>query len=223
MTMKHTEQADNPNQLEGKLIESFEAKELERLSVDYAEIGLDSIFEEGIVKDIPILRTAISLAKIGFNVRDRIYIKKILGFLAQIGQTTQEQREYFVGKHYGNKKRFEEAVMLILEQADRFEKTSLVGKIFRACILGKISYQDALTLSSIVNKALWQDLENMLQQNYTEEMKMRLCNCGLMNLSLMRTNHIDGTKKPEEIKQTIDGFSYLENQYYKWLLEIANL
>jgi len=214
---------DNPNKLEGKLVESLEAKELGRLSIDYGELGLDSILDEGIIKDIPFLRTVVSLVKVGFNVRDRIYIKKTVGFLAQVGQAPQEQREEFVKKYCGNVKRFEEAVMLILEQADRFEKTSLIGKIFKACILGIISYQDALSLSSIVNKALWQDLENMFHGNFTDEMRMRLCNCGLLNLGLMRRHHIDETKKPTETKETIDGFGYHENQYYKMLLEIAKL
>jgi hypothetical protein len=213
---------DNSNKIEGKLIESLEAKELGSLTIDYVELGLDSILDDGIIKDIPILRTAVSLVKIGLNVRDRIYVKKIYCFLAQVGQTTQEQREKFIKDNCQNVKQFEEAVLLILEQADNMNKSALIGKIFKACILGNISYQDALSLSSIVNKALWQDLENMLNLTLTIEMKMRLCNCGLLNLGLMRRHHYDQTK-PTETKETIDGFGYHENQYYKMLLEIAKL
>jgi hypothetical protein len=214
---------DNSNKLEGKLVESLEAKELGRLTTNYAELGLDGILDDGIIKDIPILRTAVSLAKIGLNIRDRIYAKKIIGFIAQIADTTQEQRDRFVREHCGNVKRFEEAVFLILEQADRFEKPQLIGKVFKACILKNIEYQDALTLSSIVNKALWQDLEDMFHRNFTDEMKMRLYNCGLLNLGLMRRQHIDETKKPTETKEMIDGFGYLENKYFKMLMEIVEL
>jgi len=212
---------DNPNKLEGKLIESLEIKELGSLTANYAELGLDNILEEGVVKDIPILRTAVSLVKMGFNLRDRIYVKKIYGFLAQVGQTTQEQREEFIKDNCKNVRQFEEAVLLILEQTDNMNKSSLIGKTFKACILGTISYQDALSLSSIVNKTLWQDLENMFYGNFTVEMKMRLCNCGLLDLDLMKTDHINGTKKPTEITQTVDGFGYYENRYYKMLLGIA--
>ncbi len=72
--------------LEGKLVESIEAKTLGDLTVEYAELGLDGILDDGIIKDIPILRTAVGLAKIGLNVRDRIYAKKIYGFLAQVNK-----------------------------------------------------------------------------------------------------------------------------------------
>ncbi len=209
--------------IEGKLVESLEVKRLGERAADCAELGLDSILDDGIVKDIPILRTLVGLAKVGFNIRDRIYIKKIASFLSQIGNTTQEQREAFIEKYCGDTKRFEEAVFLILEQVDNINKSTLIGKIFKACILGMISYQDALSLSCIANKALWQDIENMLQRNFTIEMKMRLCNCGLLNLSLMRREHIDMTKKPTETKETIDGFGYNENEYYRMLLEIAEL
>src|SRR4030042_7133538 len=139
--------------IEGKLVESLEVKELGGLIAEYSELGLDSILDDGVVKDVPILRTLVGLAKVGFNIRDRIYIKKIAGFLAQVGQTTQEQREAFIEKYCGDTKRFEEAVLLILEQADRFEKTVLIGKIFKACILGEITYEEVLRMSSMVNRA----------------------------------------------------------------------
>jgi len=207
--------------LEGKLIESLEVKELGSLAAEYSELGLDSILNDGIAKDIPLIGTLISLTKVGLNIRDRQYIKKIVTFLSEIGKTTQEQREAFIGKYCTDTKRFEEAVMLILEQADAMEKSCLIGKVFRACILGKISYQDALALSAIINKALWQDIENMLQRKFTTEMKMRLCNCGLLNLVLIRRTIEDHIKKPPEIQETVDGFGYNENQYFIFLEMIA--
>lgn len=205
--------------LEGKLVESIEAKKLGDLTVEYAELGLDDILNDGIIKDIPFLRTAVSLAKIGFNVRDRIYVKKVVGFLAQFSQTTQEQRSEFVEKNCGNVKRFEEAVMLILEQADRFEKTSLIGKIFKACILGMITYQDALSLSFIVNKALWQDLQAMFTGDYTDENQIRLAYSCLMNMNIKRllAGGVGGSTP------TADTYRFTPNSYANMLIEIAKM
>lgn len=149
--------------IEGKLVESLEVKRLGELAADCAKLGLDSILDDGIVKDIPILRTAVSIAKIGFNIRDRIYIKKIASFLSQIGNTTQEQREAFIEKYCGDTKRFEEAILLILEQADSMEKSCLIGKVFKTCILNKFSYEYALKLSTMVNKAFWGDLKQLIE------------------------------------------------------------
>ena len=43
------------------------------------------------------------------------------------------------------------------------EKSTLIGKVFKACIFGKITYEEALTLSEMVNRALWRDLERLFQ------------------------------------------------------------
>lgn len=43
------------------------------------------------------------------------------------------------------------------------KKTTLIGKIFKACILGKIRYTDALKLSEMTNRAFWGDLLAMLE------------------------------------------------------------
>ena len=197
MAEDHTEKA-----LEGKLVKSFEVKELGELASEYAELGLDSILDEGIVKDIPILRTLVGLAKVGFNIRDRLYLKKIVVFLAQVGQTTQEQRDDFVRKYCGDSKRFEETVMLILEQADREEKAELIGKIFKACILGKIRYEDAITLSEMVNKAFWSDLQVMFDYRDSKEQHQRLFMSGLFEMK---------GKQPKSIKD--DAFEFRRNDY----------
>ena len=77
-SLRNNIQVENdPDNLEGKLVESIEIKELSSLTTDYAELGLDSILDNSIVKNIPILKTAVSLVKTGLNVRDRIYVKKI--------------------------------------------------------------------------------------------------------------------------------------------------
>lgn len=38
---------------------------------EFAEIGLDAIMNDGILKDVPILSTAIALYKIGGNIKER--------------------------------------------------------------------------------------------------------------------------------------------------------
>ena len=41
--------AEESQILEGKLVESFHVKELGSLTVEYSELGLDSILDDGIV------------------------------------------------------------------------------------------------------------------------------------------------------------------------------
>ncbi|MBN1763740.1 MAG: hypothetical protein JW860_00650 [Sedimentisphaerales bacterium] len=147
-----------PEAIEGKLIKSLKVDKLKELASDYAELGLDSILDEGIVKDIPIIKSIASIAKIGLNIRDKLFTKKLLNFFKHAADTSKEQREAFIQKYCSNTKRFEETILLILEQADNIEKPAIIGKIFKYCILGEINYEQSLRLSSMVNKVYWKDL-----------------------------------------------------------------
>ena len=198
---------DTEQKLEGKLVKSFGVKDLGDLAAEYAELGLDSILDEGLVKDIPIVRTLVSIAKIGANIRDRLYVRKIIDFLVQVGNTTQEQRQAFVDKNCVDTKKFEEAVLLILEQADNMEKSALIGKIFKACILGKIALVDAVRLSEMVNRAFWRDLEKLVGGiELPENCQQRLFMAGLCRLK-GQPLHLDSSAE----------FKYVMNEYGRTL------
>lgn len=173
-------QEETKQYIDGELVKSLETQELGKLATEYAKLGLDSIIDGEIVKDIPILRTAVSLAKIGLNIRDRLYVKKIALFLAQVGDTTQEQREEFIKKHCRDNKKFEEAVFLMLENSDRIEKVSLIGKVFKACVLGMIHSANTFQISEMVNRAYWADLKDMFNGKESDEQRQRLFTVGLM-------------------------------------------
>jgi len=129
--------------------------------------------------------------------------QKIAYFLAQVGQTTQEKRQVFVDDNCVDTKRFEEAVLLILEQADNMEKSSLIGKIFKACILGKILLTDCTRLSDMVNRAFWGDLEKLLHGvELPENCQQRLFMAGLYRLK-GQPLHLDSSAE----------FKYEGNEY----------
>lgn len=173
---------DNSNKLEGKLVESIKIGDLGDLAQKYTELGLDLVVEDGILKDIPIVGTIAKSLKAVGNIRDRWYLRKLLPFLQKVGETNQQQREKFIEDNCQDVRQFEEAVLLILEQADNMEKPSLIGKIFKACILGKIRYGDAIILSEMVNRALWGDLEAMLNVGEDKHQKQRLFLSGLFEM-----------------------------------------
>ena len=71
---------------------------------EYAEIGLDAIMEDGVLKDIPIVSTAIALYKIGNSIKERHNLKKLLIFLNEInnGIADEEKRKDYQYKFQNN-------------------------------------------------------------------------------------------------------------------------
>jgi len=57
---------------------------LQNIVSDFAELSVDSILQEGVLKDIPIVSTLISLTKVGISINDKLFLKKILYFINNI-------------------------------------------------------------------------------------------------------------------------------------------
>jgi len=140
-----------------------------------------------------------------------------------VGQTSQEQREEFVKKYYEDIKHSEDAILLILEQADRFEKTTLIGKIFKACILGEITYEDALKLSEMVNKTLWGDLEKIIKGEKIDlsEKNGTLIQAGFVIMSFEKFTF--ATCNPSDDGSMLQRVTYKPSLYYYQLRKIAKL
>ena len=50
---------------------------LQNIVSDFAELSVDSILQEGVLKDIPIVSTLISLTKVGISINDKLFLKKM--------------------------------------------------------------------------------------------------------------------------------------------------
>jgi hypothetical protein len=215
---KHIDMIDS----ESKLIKTLKMEGISDLLQNSVELGIDSLLGEGLAKDIPIVSTIVSFAKVAYSIRDKLYLRKLLLFLQKVADTSKLEQGKFIEENCKDAQRFEQAVLLLLELADHMEKATLIGKVFKACVLGQFTYEDAITLSTMINKALWQDIAEMLKGNYTYESKMRLCSCGLLTL--------DWTKKIEQNlaqgqiqKVAFDGFRFKDNQHTKMLKVVAKL
>lgn len=67
---------------------------------DLAEVGLDAVMDDGILKDIPILSTVVGLYRIGYTIRERHEIKQLALFVAELnrGCTDESKRKQLLEK-----------------------------------------------------------------------------------------------------------------------------
>lgn len=148
-----------------EIIQSFKqtiaSDETIGLVKDYAELALDAVLNDGIVKEIPIFSTLISLYKIRSSLRDRHNFKKIAIFLNQLKDIPQAERQDFLGK-LNEKDKYRESifekVLLMLERLDESQKAEFVGNLFRLYIMEVIDKNKFLRLSGIVERANLYDL-----------------------------------------------------------------
>lgn len=140
-----------------------EKNEILNLSKDLGEVGIDSLLEDGIFKDVPFLGAGISIVRLINSVSDRILLAKIIHFINELELKNQKEvdkfkKEYFKDKQYhkiGSK------ILLILERADSLTKIKWLAKGFRLLVDRKVSKEDFLRISSIINAAFVEDVTHI--------------------------------------------------------------
>ena len=127
------------------------------ISIDYGEVALDSILEDGILKDVPIISTVISGVKTALAIRDKRFVKKTLVFLQEInsGHADPEKVEEFREKLMHDKSYNEKITELIITMIDNHLQ-EIQSKVFARLVIshinGEIDYEMLLTLSVTLDK-----------------------------------------------------------------------
>lgn len=137
---------------------------------DYLEIGIDSLMNEGILKEIPIVNTIVGVLKIGKNVHDRNLLKQTLTFINEFNNNkiSRDKLEQYKITIESNPKRSEEELGRILLLLNNFidkEKSIMLAKIFKAYIEKIINWNEFCEYSEIINRLFIQDI-NLLNMIY---------------------------------------------------------
>lgn len=151
-----------------ELIYSIASNELSSGMRNLGEVALDTILQEGILRDIPVLNTIVAFYKAGVEIHHQLFLTKIINFLKELSNTPLEKREKFVEEIKRNptqEREFEKTLLLLIDRADSLQKPSILGKLLKHHILGNISYEDATRLSYMVDRVYISDLSYLLNFN----------------------------------------------------------
>jgi hypothetical protein len=159
------------SELNESLFDTLRASELNEVVGDALEIALDSVLEEGILKEIPIISAIVRLGKTTVAIRDRILVKKLLLFLRGISEVSQEERAQFVSKletNHSFRTLVGETLILLIDRHDHLGKPEILAKIFNGYIREEIDYDTYLRLATSVDKTFIEDLRSLFEY-YSED------------------------------------------------------
>ena len=134
---------------------------------DYLELGIDSILKNDSLKEIPIIKTFISVGKITKNIRERNLIKNLAIFLNELnsGSIDKEKLNKHKEELKQDRKKAEKElgrVLIILEQTIDNIKSSILGKLYKAYINQEIDWNLFIEFSEITNRLYVNDLNVLL-------------------------------------------------------------
>jgi len=179
------------------------------VAVSLGEVGLDSLLEEGILRDIPILGSVVGLAQAHAGIKTVFLARKITLFFIEFARISEEERAQFAEKIERDNSfrgRAGEQVLLILDRLDDVEKASLVAKAFTAYLRNEITYPDLKGMVLAIDRCLIDDLtvlrETEAKSNYVPEIGTRLMACGILQQDMIPVGQADGTESEITYRQT---------------------
>lgn len=160
---------------------------------DIAEVGLDSIWDDGLFKDIPLISTALSLYRIGRSVKERHYVKKLAQFISSLnnGVVDEDSRDYYKKKlEVGNKQRNHELeyIMILIDRYISYDKPDMLAKLYLAYLREDILWQEFAMYAEAIDRflpgdcsLLCSDADKFIsRRNLGVEAILRLISLGLL-------------------------------------------
>ena len=136
-------------------------QELIEAALDNAEILIDQYIDNDIVKEIPILGTALKLVKAASDIRDRMFAAKIGRFLSSLDSIPEEKKEKLREKMRSDQEetnKIGEVILFTLERLSDLEKPLIISKIFLAYIDGILDGDDFRRIVEAIDLAFVDDL-----------------------------------------------------------------
>jgi hypothetical protein len=149
------------------LIKTLGTSDLSSISEDLIEVGLDSLLQDGILKDIPIIGTIIGVGKSVISIRDKFLTRKVLDFLQGLNNISDEERRKFLKDIDGDtnyQRRVGENLVMLLDRLDDLNKPAMVVKLFRSYLRDEITYNEFLWFASVIERAFINDLVGLLER-----------------------------------------------------------
>lgn len=181
------------------------------------EVGLDMILNEGILKDIPFLSTAVSVYKIGNTIRERQHVKKLLSFLKEVssGIADEDERKRHYDALVTDKKKFSQEIEYVLLVIDRYineAKAVMLGRVYLSYLRGKINWNIFMLYAEMIDRLLPGDYRTLLRtrttyvpESHYDERYLRLVALGLMGERLVFQGNLGNLSSATQFRRTRDG------------------
>lgn len=132
--MKNTESKEN---LSKSMIATLQAENLSVVG-DLAEVGIDAVIDDGILRDIPILSAIIGVGKVIGNISSVLFTRRLAAFLFNLKDIDSESRKKAIEKWEEDSKyriHVGETLLNMINRCDDTQKARWLSKLFYELVL----------------------------------------------------------------------------------------
>lgn len=126
------------------------------LTIDYADIALHEFCDNAMLKELPFIKSIVGMVRLGANVKELFFIKKLLSFLRDLHTGTSEDSriEDFKTRYNTDNKYKNSVIEQVIIMNERFidvEKSKIYAQVFKAHIYGLLCWDNLLALTAILD------------------------------------------------------------------------
>lgn len=136
--------------------------------VDIAELGIDSLLDDGVFKSIPIVSTLVGFGKTAQNIHDRNLLRQTIKFINTFNEKSISSKkvEKYKNRLDSNSKYAEEElgrVIILLNSNVDLKKSELLAKFYRSYVNEDIDWSIFCELSDITSRLFISDLHLLFE------------------------------------------------------------
>lgn len=169
------------------LVETVKSADISGLAKDYSEIALDSVLSEGVLRDIPIVNTLVAIGRVGANIHDQIFAKKLIRFLTNLSELDPKERASMVDRldnEDGFRRQVGDRLVELLDRIDSRAKPEMLAMAFCAYATGRIDGAILNRLNNAIERLPHYEVAAVrLFHGATEEARMSISDTTLTALT----------------------------------------
>lgn len=205
------------------IIDCVKDTQLANAVAPLGEVALDSMLEDGTLKDLPLVGTAFKGLSVYTSVRDNLFARKLLRFLQHLSSVTKDERDGFVERMDREEKfrsRVGSNLLISLDKVDAVEKATLLAEAFRLYMVESIAYREFQILRAIVdafNLAYIDETRMVFTYDLGDDTRQRDLLDHLVTCGIARASRIPGdevllhTSASVQYSKTLVGKLFVEN------------
>lgn len=136
------------------------------IATDLLEVGIDSVLDEGLLRDIPIVSVIVGTARVVQGVRDRHLLVQTLEFIGALQEQSipedeldRHRRKLDADPEYAEEELGR--VLVILDATLDREKSRLLAGLYAALVRERIDWDRFRELTDVVNRMFMADLPTL--------------------------------------------------------------
>lgn len=137
---------------------------------EFLEIGIDSLCDEGLLRDIPFVSTVASVFHIGQTIRDRHSILKLAAFIEEINHSiiNEDELEKYKTKIETDEKIRNNELSHLLILIDRYvgiDRPRMLAKLYLAYLRNDLQWAELVSYAEVVDRLLPNDCKLLTESD----------------------------------------------------------